>query len=111
MHHGEDRRLRTDKTPNFLRLKTSTKTQTCDLYIEDAGYHQLTPIVRKTTQEASEITEDCVSPGHHGPTVSIDLDLDIWEYRTTVLNEHLLRSRLYPDGLQVFGIVREQTDK
>jgi hypothetical protein len=75
----------------------STKNHTCDLYIEDAAYHQLTPIIRKTTQEASEITEDCVSPGYHGPTASIDLNLDMWEYRMAILNEDLLRSRLYSD--------------
>jgi hypothetical protein len=96
MYRGGNRRLSTDKRPNFLRSKTSTKNQTCDLYIEDADHHQLTPIVRKTTQEASEITEDCISSGHHGQTVSIDFDLDIWEYRTAILNEDLLRSRLFP---------------
>ncbi|RZU35476.1 hypothetical protein BDD14_5527 [Edaphobacter modestus] len=103
--------MSTDKNANFLRSKTSTRNQTCDLYIEDADYHQLTPIVRKTAQEASEITEDCISPSNHGQTVSIDLDLDIWEYRTAILNEDLLRSRLYLNGLQVSAATTKRSDK
>ncbi len=92
--------MSTDKRSNFLRSKTSTKDQICDLYIEDADHHQLTPTVRMSVHDVSTlITEDCISPGHHGQTVSIDLDLDIWEYRTAILNEDLLRSRLYPKVL------------
>ncbi len=49
--------MSTDKNANFLRSKTSTKNQTCDLYIEDANYYQLTPIVRKTFQRDDDTHE------------------------------------------------------
>lgn len=94
--------MSTNKRSNYLRSKTSTKDQTCDLYIEDADHHQLTPTVHMSVHDASTvITTDCISPDHYGQTFSIGLDLDIWEYRSAILNEHLLRSRLYPNGLQV----------
>lgn len=89
--------MNADKLSTFLRWKTSTKNHTCDLFIEDADLNQLTPIVRKTEQEASALIRDCISWGYERETIAIDSGLDIWEYRAPILNEDLLRSRLYPD--------------